>query len=69
MWEYLDVWDFLALGLIIFSLWLARRGVPRIKAMAPDKVDEKSLRLRAYGAIVVGLVYLGVHYYLVQKGL
>lgn len=66
MWEYLDVWDFLAIGLSLFSFWLARSGAPKLKAIAPEKVDEKSLKLRAYGAIVVGLTYLGVHYYMVK---
>ncbi len=69
MWEYLDVWDFLALGLSLFCLWLARFGAPKLKAMAPDKVDEKALRLRAYGGLVAGLLYIGVHYYLIKTAI
>ena len=69
MWEYLDAWDFIALFLSLFCLWLARFGAPKLKAMAPDKVDEKTLKSRAYVGMAVGLFYLGVHYYLVKTAL
>lgn len=54
----MDSWDYIALFMVLMSLWLVADGVSRLKRANPELVDEKKLRLRAWGGLVVGLAYL-----------
>lgn len=68
-WAYLESWDYLAVILFFFCLWLGLFGAPKMKAVAPDKVDVKALRDRAYVGAAVAVAYLAVHYYLIKEAL
>lgn len=69
MCEYLaltDSWDYLAIGTVLVSLFLLMIGIRALKNANSDIVDEKKLRMRAYGALVAGLAYI-VCSYLAKK--
>lgn len=69
MCEYLalaDSWDYLAIGTVLVSLFLLMIGIRALKKANSDIVDEKKLRMRAYGALVAGLAYI-VCSYLAKK--
>lgn len=54
----LDSWDYIAVFILLFSLWLVVDGISRLKRANPQAVDEKKLKLRAWGGLVAGLAYL-----------
>lgn len=54
----LDSWDYVAVFILLFSLWLVVDGISRLKRANPQAVDEKRLKLRAWGGLVAGLAYL-----------
>lgn len=54
----LDSWDYIAVFILLFSLWLVVDGISRLKRANPQAVDEKRLKLRAWGGLVAGLAYL-----------
>lgn len=60
--EKLDMWCFLALLIIILSFWLLAGGIRMLKAAHSGHVDEKKLRIRAWGGLVLGLAYLVSHF-------
>ncbi len=67
--EYLalaDSWDYLAIGVVVVSLFLLMFGIKTLKNANSDIVDEKKLRMRAYGALIAGLAYI-VCSYLAKK--
>lgn len=69
MCEYLalaDSWDYLAIGAVLVSLFLLLFGIRALKNANSDIVDEKKLRMRAYGVLVAGLAYI-VCSYLAKK--
>lgn len=69
MCEYLalaDSSDYLAIGTVLVSLFLLMIGIRALKNANSDIVDEKKLRMRAYGALVAGLAYI-VCSYLAKK--
>ena len=56
----LDSWDYLALVMLLLSLWLILGGAGKLKAANPEQVDEGKLKKRAYGAAAV---YLACRYF------
>ena len=67
--EYLalaDSWDYLAMGAVAVSLFLLVFGIKTLKNANSDIVDEKKLRIRAYGTLISGLAYM-VCSYLAKK--
>ncbi|MDY4921081.1 MAG: hypothetical protein SO119_08445 [Phascolarctobacterium sp.] len=54
----LESWDYLCFVVIGISLVLLAGGIKRLKAANPQYVDERALKLRAYGAMIVALAYL-----------
>lgn len=67
--EYLalaDSWDYLAMGAVAVSLFLLVFGIKTLKNANSDIVDEKKLRMRAYGTLIAGLAYM-VCSYLAKK--
>lgn len=67
IWDYVDMWDFLALGLMLFSLWLAFWGANKMHAAAGEQVNVKALRGRALGGAAAGALYLVVHIYMIMQ--
>lgn len=61
LWDYVDLWDFVALFLVFFCVWLGIWGVNSMHEAAGEKVDVKALRIRALGGAVAGALYLLVH--------
>lgn len=53
-----DSWDYIAVFILLLSLWLVVDGISRLKRANPQAVDEKKLKLRAWGGLVAGLAYL-----------
>ena len=59
----LDMWDYLAGLLLLLSIWLLLGGIKSLKKANPDHVDEKKLKIRAYGSFLVAVVYLACRYF------
>lgn len=59
----LDVWDYLTLILLVISLILILGGISKLKKANPQQVDEKKLKTRAWGSLVVATTYLLCHYF------
>ena len=59
----LDSWDYLALVMLLLSLWLILGGAGKLKAANPEQVDEGKLKKRGYGAAAAAAVYLACRYF------
>lgn len=59
----LDSWDYLALVMLVLSLWLILGGAGKLKAANPEQVDASKLKKRAYGAAAAAAVYLACRYF------
>mgnify|MGYP003294525891 CR=1 FL=1 len=66
-WDYVDLWDFVALFLVFFCFWLGIWGVNAMQSAAGEKVDAKALRIRALGGAVAGALYLLVHVWMIVQ--
>lgn len=58
----LDSWDYLALLMLLASLWLILGGISKLQAANPERVDADKLKVRAYGAFIAAAAYLVCHY-------
>lgn len=54
----LEGWDYLAGVMALFSLWLLFGGIGRLQAADPERVDVKKLKIRAWGGLLAGVLYL-----------
>lgn len=59
----LDSWDYIMIGLFLMGDWLLLGGIKTLKKANPETVDETKIRNRAFGGIVVSIVYLGVKFF------
>lgn len=59
----LDIWDYLAIFLLVVSLIMLLGGITKLKEANPEQVDTKKLKIRAWGALVVSIIYLLCHYF------
>lgn len=66
-WDYVDLWDFVALFLTVFCFWLGIWGANAMRDAAGEKVDVKALRIRALGGAVAGALYLVVHVWMIVQ--
>lgn len=54
----LDSWDYLALALLVVSLWLVLGGISSLKAANPEEVDAARLKRYALGAALAAAAYI-----------
>ena len=58
----LDSWDYLALLMLLASLWLILGGISKLQAANPERVDAGKLKIRAYGGLIATAAYLICRY-------
>ncbi len=59
----LESWDYLALALLLVSLWLLLSGIKKLQAADPEHVDTQKLQIRAGGALLAAAAYLACRYF------
>ena len=61
--EKFEMWDFLCMGTILFSLWMNTYGLKMCREANKDGFNEKSIRNKAWGAGVAAALYLIVRFF------
>ena len=56
--EKFEMWDFIALGVMLLSFWVSTYGVKMCREADKEGFNEKSLRNKAWGAGLAGFLYL-----------
>lgn len=56
--ERFEMWDFIALGTVLLSVWVGTYGIKMCRDANKDGFNEKSLRNKAWGAATAGVLYL-----------
>ena len=66
MWKYVDIWDGLAVVLLLFSIWMVLSAIPKMKVLSEEKVNTKQLYWTALSGVVLSAAYLVIHVYMVM---
>lgn len=61
--ENLEMWDFIALGALLLSVWVATYGIKMCREANKEGFDEKSLRNKAWGAATASVLYLVIRFF------
>ncbi len=61
--ENLEMWDFIALGTILLSVWVGTYGIKMCREADKEGFNEKSLRNKAWGAGVAASLYLVIRFF------
>ncbi len=62
----LEGWDYLAVAMALFSLWLLFGGISRLQEADSEHVDVKKLKVRAWGGLIAAVLYLICRFYVIQ---
>ena len=60
--EKLEMWDFICIGVLILSGWMATYGLKMCREANKDGFNEKSLRNKAIGAGIAAGLYLLIRF-------
>ena len=60
--EHLEMWDFICIGTMLLSGWVATYGVKMCRDANKDGFNEKSLRNKAIGAGIAAALYLIIRF-------
>lgn len=58
----LESWDYICVFMICLGLWLVLGGARKLHEANPEKVAEKPLLIRGWGAIAISAAYLFCHF-------
>ena len=60
--EKFEMWDFIAMGVMLLSLWVNTYGIKMCREADKEGFNEKSLRNKALGAGLAALLYLVIRF-------
>lgn len=60
--EKLEMWDYIAIGTILFSAWMAVYGLRICRAANKEGFNERNLRNRILGAAAASFLYLLIRF-------
>lgn len=60
--EKLEMWDFIAIGTLMLSAWMAVYGLRMCREANKEGFNERSLRNKIWGAAAASLLYLLIRF-------
>ena len=61
--EKFEMWDFIAMGVVLLSIWVNVYGIKMCREADKEGFNEKSLRNKACGAGVAAFLYLVIRFF------
>ena len=61
--ENLEMWDFIAFGALLLSVWAGTYGIKMCREADKEGFNEKSLRNKEWGAATASFLYLVIRFF------